>query len=1237
MGKNRNKLAARFRNINLLFIVFILISIIAVSAVMIFNLTDNASRSNVHSYTMESVYILASYLDREITLVRQAAENREIIEWFADEKNHEKKYSAYQRMMHYAAMLQIGSVYFVVLNSLDEYSVESSAAFADFTPFNILDQDNLYDQWFFEALNSDFDFTLNLDIDKITDTRRIWINYKVMDNGTPLGIFCSALQFDEVFIDLFSQYDRQSVIGYIIDENGIIQISSYVPEPYLMHQDYSMQNIDENTHILNISSDPSFIAAINRYLENPVIHYSPRVETNVIRLAGQTSHMARSSGWNFQYMSIAPIPNTSWFTVTFFSSRALFDITIILIPIIIVGLAFIIYAAASSVLIQRLVFNPLQMFTKSVSEAVHGKSDIYGIKRDDELGLLARTAKKTWSRINENSLALKHRDYLLETVNRAANVLLSSDFEQFTNSLHHCMGLMASAINVSRVRVWKNQKIDGKLYCTQLYEWSQNVEPQQGNKYTISISYSENIPGWEETLSRGECINNIVSKMSSAEQAQLSPQGILSLLVIPVFMASAGYREDQFWGFVGYDNCNHERLFTESEEAIMRSGSLLLANALVRQDITRNLQAARNEAETASRSKSVFLANMSHEIRTPMNAILGVTEILIENEKLPAEIEEGLDKIYSSCDMLLGIINDILDFSKIEAGKLDIIPAQYRIASLLNDSAQLNMMRMNGKPIEFELLADENIPAKLTGDEIRIKQILNNLLSNAFKYTDSGKVILSAACEAGTENDDVTLVLNVRDTGHGMTKEQMDILFNEYTRFGDEKYRTVEGTGLGLAITYRLTNLMDGKIFVESEPGIGSLFTVRLPQKKTDNEILGKEIAENLKQFRMNYMKQRKRSQLTRDPMPYGSVLIVDDVETNLYVAAGLMKLYRLQIDTVMSGREAVEKIESGKVYDVIFMDHMMPGMDGIETTKKIREWESSQKVLLDKEQLRFGISAGNRTPIVALTANAVSGQADIFLQNGFDDFISKPIDIRQLNSVLNKFVRDKQPQEVIDAARQQKNINDNNGSQTAYSGSQTDPMLLESFIRDARKAVTVLDEIKERLESQGLQLKEEELRKFTIIVHGMKSSLWNIGEILQYELAQKLENAARNQNIEFINSFIHELITGLNNLLKKYEQKRDADIIIDNSEADNREQANIHSDEINDLQKTLQVIRKYAADYDRKGVLDSITGIKKCSSKTKAIMDKIKEYTIHSHFDEAENLASSYIDELAPVNKFIK
>jgi signal transduction histidine kinase/HAMP domain-containing protein len=397
-----------------------------------------------------------------------------------------------------------------------------------------------------------------------------------------------------------------------------------------------------------------------------------------------------------------------------------------------------------------------------------------------------------------------------------------------------------------------------------------------------------------------------------------------------------------------------------------------LVDETIHHNYEAKLREAVDAAEDASRSKSAFLANMSHEIRTPMNAILGITEIQMENESLPPETREALGNIYSSGDLLLGIINDILDLSKIEADKLELVYVKYEVASLINDTIQLNMMRFENKPINFKLIIDENIPSTFMGDELRIKQILNNLLSNAAKYTASGEVIFSVGYETKDDNK-VNLTFRVRDTGQGMTEEQVSKLFDTYTRLNMEVNRTIEGTGLGMSITWNLIQVMGGDIYVDSKPGKGTEFMVVIPQGTTDSEPIGVEVAEKLRQFRLNSL-EIKRNKLDRDPMPYGRVLVVDDMDANLYVAKGILAPYGLKIDTVKSGFGAIEKLENGAIYDIIFMDHMMPTMDGIETTTIIRR------------------NLNYTQPIIALTADAVTGRSEVFLSNGFDDFIAKPI-----------------------------------------------------------------------------------------------------------------------------------------------------------------------------------------------------------------------------------------------------
>ena len=537
---------------------------------------------------------------------------------------------------------------------------------------------------------------------------------------------------------------------------------------------------------------------------------------------------------------------------------------------------------------------------------------------------------------------------------------------------------------------------------------------------------------------------------------------------------------------------------------------------------------ARDAAEEANKSKSHFLATMSHEIRTPMNAILGVSEIELEREGISPEAAEALYKIYNSGHMLMGIINDIIDLSKLETGKFELVPTEYETASMINDAIQLNIMRIGSKPIDFVLSVSEHLPTKLFGDELRIKQVLNNLLSNAFKYTDEGRVTLEISAEKGKradeggESEEVALIITVRDTGQGMTRDQLTRLYDNYSRFNMITNRSTEGVGLGMSITKSLIEMMGGTIKVDSAPGIGSVFAVRLMQKPAGSGELGRELAENLEKFRFSGESQAKRAQVIREYMPYGSVLIVDDIDANLFVAKGLISPYGIAVETATSGFEALDKVRAGNDYDIIFMDHMMPQMDGIETTQLIRE-------------------IGYLEPIVALTANAITGQAAVFLEKGFDDFISKPIDIRQLNAVLNKLIRDKQPQEVIEAARMQKSAAENTvggavqsmfGTDGEIGDAADDPIaplrgvdgldiepavaamggMHDVYMDTVRLTARLLPETITKMDGY---LAAGDIPSFTVEIHGMKSVLKNIGATSLSIGAAQLETDALGGSVE--------------------------------------------------------------------------------------------------------------------------
>jgi signal transduction histidine kinase/CheY-like chemotaxis protein len=406
-----------------------------------------------------------------------------------------------------------------------------------------------------------------------------------------------------------------------------------------------------------------------------------------------------------------------------------------------------------------------------------------------------------------------------------------------------------------------------------------------------------------------------------------------------------------------------------------------------------------NETRRASETKTTFLATMSHEMRTPLNAIIGFSELMINGHTDEADKEESLHKIHTSGMILLGIVNDILDITKIEAGKFELVPVDYDLASLINDTVTVNLIRIGEKPIEFGLELDKTLPSRLFGDELRIKQIFNNLLSNAFKYTMEGKVDMAVSGHRGP-GEDFFLTFTVADTGIGIKPEDLAKLFSEYSQLDTKSNRKIEGTGLGLAITKQLADLMDGRVEVTSVYGGGSTFKVTLKQKFITEVPIGERVVKNLENLDL-----ARSHQLSPDmsitTLPYARVLVVDDVKTNLDVAKGMLKPYGMQIDCVTSGQRAFELIRDEKVrYNAVFMDHMMPGMDGIETTRKIRE--------------EIGTDYARYIPVIALTANAIVGNDKLFLENGFQAFLSKPIDMKRMDIVLKQFVRDKEQEKAF-------------------------------------------------------------------------------------------------------------------------------------------------------------------------------------------------------------------------------
>lgn len=385
----------------------------------------------------------------------------------------------------------------------------------------------------------------------------------------------------------------------------------------------------------------------------------------------------------------------------------------------------------------------------------------------------------------------------------------------------------------------------------------------------------------------------------------------------------------------------------------------------------------KEKAIAASKAKSDFLANMSHEIRTPINAILGNDELILRESKE----EDTLDyakNIKSSSKALLALINDILDFSKIESGKLSIIPVEYNLSTLLSDTYNLLAMRAQEKGLLLKTEVEKIAPSIMFGDEVRIRQICVNLLTNAIKYTKTGEVILKVYTSLG-EKELINLVIEVQDTGIGISENNLKYLFNSFNRIDEKKNRNIEGSGLGLAITKQLVELMNGSIQVESILGKGSTFKVTLPQQIVSAEPIGDfkvSSHEDQPKYRENFH------------APEAKILVVDDVNMNLKVFAGLLKKTQIQVYTAISGEECLKKVNEEK-YDIIFLDHMMPNMDGIETYRAMQAMDTPN----------------SGTPVIMLTANALEGAKEQYMSEGFSNYLSKPIHADQLEKMIQDYL----------------------------------------------------------------------------------------------------------------------------------------------------------------------------------------------------------------------------------------
>ncbi|MCR5107526.1 MAG: response regulator [Lachnospiraceae bacterium] len=631
-------------------------------------------------------------------------------------------------------------------------------------------------------------------------------------------------------------------------------------------------------------------------------------------------------------------------------------------------------------------------------------------------------------------------------------------------------------------------------------------------------------------------------------------------------------------------------------------GSSLLHAFVVSNEIDELMQRQSELAIAASEAKSAFLSNMSHEIRTPINAVLGMNEMILR-ESDDDNVLAYSASIRTAGNTLLGLVNDILDFSKIEAGKMDIIPVDYDLSSVLNDLVNMVQVRADDKGLLLKLNFNPDTPKLLHGDEIRLKQIITNILTNAVKYTEKGSVTFSLDFERIPADDgNVLLKVSVTDTGIGIKQEDMEKLFSKFERIEESRNRNIEGTGLGMNITTSLLSMMDSHLDVKSVYGEGSVFSFCLKQQVMTWDKLG-----DYEEAYRYSLSQREKYE-AKFCAPSAIVLMIDDNPMNLMVFKSLLKRTKIQVDMTENGDNGLS-LTSEKKYDIIFLDHMMPGKDGIEILHELRLQKNNPNI---------------DTPAICLTANAISGAREKYIEAGFDDYLTKPIDSAKLEEMIMNYL----PKEKIREAGSEEDFSITDDAKDKEIPEILEPLLGQELLDisqgiensgDSESYLPLLKMFYDTIDRNAHEIEElyssKNLKDYTIKVHALKSSARLIGAADLSEKAQLLEDAGKSDDTEYIQNnheaFMTEFLSFKDILSKVFTEE---------DKQDNKPEA---SPEM--MEKTLSEIRSAAEDMDIEQIENALEKISSCRipESEKALFTKLTEAIESYDYDSITELLS--------------